>query len=204
MSPQLRRSLQVVAPLLVIMLVGSLLLSRAYEAASERIADNKRQLILNEIRAVFPLQYDNELLDDVIELTDENLLKTRYPVSIYRARLQGENVGVILRPLVTGGYNDLIRLAIGISVNGEITGVHVVEHHETPGLGAAIDQAETDWLMAFTGRSLQNSIEEAWNIRAEGGEFDAFSGASITPRAVVGAVQRGLKFYDIYADRLYQ
>ncbi len=204
MSPQLRRSLQVIVPLLLIMLVGSLLLSWAYEGASERIADNKRLLILNEIRAVFPLQYDNELLDDVIQIADKNLLKTPYPVTIYRARLQGENRGVILMPLVTEGYNDLIRLAVGITENGEITGVRVVEHHETPGLGAAIDQAETDWVSAFTGRSLQNTVEEAWNIKAEGGEFDAFSGASITPRAVVGAVQRGLKFYDIYADRLYQ
>ncbi len=204
MSSQLRRTLQIIAPLLVIMLVGSLLLGSGYNAASARIAENKRQLILDGIRDVFPREYDNELLDDVITIKDPGLLETPYPVTVYRARLNGENNGVVLMPLVTEGYNNLIRLAVGIAPDGEITGVHVVQHKETHGLGSHIDQSESDWVKAFTGRSLTNTPDKGWNIKAEGGDFDAFTGASITPRAVVGTVQRSLKFVDIYGERLYQ
>ncbi len=204
MSLLLRRTLQVVLPLMVIMAVGGLILAVVNEAAQSQIEYNRRALVLKDIRAVFPLDYDNDILQDSLQLEDESLLKFSGAVTVYRARLGNRLQGLIFLPIKTQGYNDVIELAIGITPDGTVTGVRVIKHAETPGLGSRIMPTESQWLEAFHGRSLKNTVAEAWTIRSEGGDFDAFSGASITPRAVVVAVQRVLKLHHIYTDRLSQ
>lgn len=110
---------------------------------------------------------------------------------------------LILPVIAPDGYSGRIELILGIRADGTLTGVRATEHQETPGLGDAIEAAKSDWIRAFKGRSLGNPPSDQWTLDREGA-FDALSGASITSRAVVDAVRRGLAFTDAHHDRLFK
>ncbi len=94
------------------------------------------------------------------------------------------------------GYSGDIRLLVGILANGELAGVRVLNHRETPGLGDAIETRRSDWIRQFAGLSLDAPPANAWTVRKDGGEFDQFAGATITPRAVIKAVRQALVFFE--------
>ena len=105
------------------------------------------------------------------------------------------NITVILTPVAPDGYSGEIRLLVGIRYDGSLSGVRVLEHHETPGLGDAIEEGRSDWITRFTGLSLSNPAAPGWTVKRDGGHFDQFTGATITPRAVVKAVHRCLIYF---------
>lgn len=119
------------------------------------------------------------------------------PTVVYRARKGGEVSAVAYR-VIGQGYGGEIELVIGLDRMGEILGVRVIRHAETPGLGDRIDARKSDWIAAFTGRSRANTPESQWAVKKDGGSFDQFSGATITPRAVVKAVKAGLDLFDAH------
>ena len=121
---------------------------------------------------------------------------------MYRARLRGEAVAVVLAPVAPGGYSGSIHLLVGIAPDGTLLGVRVTEHRETPGLGDAIEARKSDWIRRFTGRSLGDPPFERWRVRKDGGDFDQFTGATVTPRAVVGAVANVLVYFDRHRAEL--
>jgi electron transport complex protein RnfG len=124
--------------------------------------------------------------------------------TVYRARLNNEPSGVVMQATAPDGYGGAIRLLVGVDRNGVLTGVRMIPpHNETPGLGDAIDVRKSDWITRFTGRSLGNPVEARWAVKKDGGEFDAFTGATITPRAVVGAVFRSLQYVAREQDALF-
>jgi electron transport complex protein RnfG len=123
-------------------------------------------------------------------------------VEVYLAKRGGEPVAVILPVLAKEGYTGPIRLIVGIAPDGRILGVRVVEHKETPGLGDKIDIKKSDWILGFNGRSLGNPDQAGWQVKKDGGEFDALTGATITPRAVVKAVHAALMFFDTHQQQL--
>ncbi|HET8791735.1 MAG TPA: RnfABCDGE type electron transport complex subunit G, partial [Modicisalibacter sp.] len=92
-------------------------------------------------------------------------------------------------------YSGDISLLVGIDANGELTGVRVLSHRETPGLGDKIEVRKSDWITQFAGLSLGNPPIEQWAVKKDGGVFDAFTGATITPRAVIGAIKRSLEYF---------
>ena len=92
------------------------------------------------------------------------------------------------------GYSGPINLLVAVNVDGTLSGVRVVSHKETPGLGDKIETNKDDWILGFVGKSLSNPSEALWKVRKDGGEFDQFTGATITPRAVVNAVREVLKY----------
>jgi electron transport complex protein RnfG len=103
------------------------------------------------------------------------------------------------------GYGGAIELLVGVNANGEITGVRVVPpHNETPGLGDKIETKKSDWIYSFDGKSLTNPKPEGWAVKKDGGDFDSFTGATITPRAVVDAVYNALAWYQANRSTLYQ
>jgi electron transport complex protein RnfG len=111
----------------------------------------------------------------------------------------------VILPLETAqGYSGTIRLLVGIDATGAVTGVRVLAHAETPGLGDKVDVRVSDWILGFNGRSLQNPDTSGWRVRKDGGDFDQFVGATITPRAVVGAVHDALQFFAANRDALLQ
>lgn len=114
---------------------------------------------------------------------------------IYRIKRGGEILAVILPALSPSGYGGPIRLIAGIDRNGIVTGVKVLEHHETPGLGDRIATNKSDWMRRFTGKSLTDPAPNRWQVRRDGGAFDQISGATISSRAVVRQVRRALDYF---------
>ena len=101
------------------------------------------------------------------------------------------------------GYAGAIRLLIGIDVDGAVTGVHVLGHRETPGLGDRIETSKSDWVRQFDGRSLGDPVMNGWKIKRDGGQFDQLTGASVTPRAVVKAILQTLQYFEANGTALF-
>lgn len=141
--------------------------------------------------------HDNDLSADVMTVDDP----IEGPVAIHVAR-KGDAVTASGFELVGNGYSGPIRILIGLDPEGNILGVRVLEHAETPGLGDRVETAKSHWVMNFDGHSLMDLGPREWKVKRDGGVFDQFSGATITPRAVVGTVHRGLEFYERQRDTI--
>ncbi|MDB0047709.1 RnfABCDGE type electron transport complex subunit G, partial [Porticoccaceae bacterium] len=108
-------------------------------------------------------------------------------------------------PAVTpDGYSGAISMIIGVNFNGSVAGVRVVDHRETPGLGDKVDLKKSDWILSFNGKSLVNPQASGWTVKKEGGDYDQFTGATITPRAVVKQVLKTLQYFEDDRERLLQ
>jgi Na+-translocating ferredoxin:NAD+ oxidoreductase subunit G len=183
---------------------GALLVAITWESTAERIAANERAFLLRTLADVLPAgAYDNAVHEDAISVTDAALLGTRAPVTVYRARLRGQPVAVVMNPVAPGGYSGPIRLLVGILADGTVSGVRVVAHRETPGLGDKIEVERDDWILDFEGRALGRPPLERWAVRRDEGEFDQFTGATITARAVVSAVRDALIYFEAHRDALF-
>lgn len=165
----------------------------AYFYATPIIEKNKREHELHQLKAVLPQHlYQNDLLNDSIMAS---VLDSSRKEKIYVAR-DGSGISGFVFPISTqDGYSGQIDLIIGIDVNGTIQGVRVINHRETPGLGDKIDIKKSNWIEGFNGKSIGNPEEKEWAVHQDGGVFDSFTGATITPRAVVKVVRRGLESY---------
>ena len=170
----------------------------------DRIAEEKANALIRSLLEVMPAdRLDNKLVEDQIQLESDALLGTNKALPAYIARKNGEPTGVILQVSAPEGYGGTINLLVGVSSTGEITGVRVIPpHFETPGLGDAIELQKSKWILSFNGKSLQNTAEKNWHVKKDGGEFDAFTGATITPRAVVDAVHKALLYVSQHKDTL--
>lgn len=162
---------------------------------AERIADQIRRAEAAALFEIIPeQQHDNDLLADTVELAPDPRLGNQKPVDAWVARKAGEPAGVIIPVTATDGYSGDIRLLVGIDPSGEVLGVRVTAHRETPGLGDKIELRKSDWILSFSGRSLSNPEPDEWAVIRDGGVFDQFTGATITPRAVVHAVRETLDY----------
>lgn len=163
----------------------------------ERIANAERaaqQRALYEI--VPPSQHDNDLLNDTIPVPKAAWapLGATAESKIYRARNKGEISALIIPAVAHDGYSGDIQMIVGVNRDGSIAGVRVLLHKETPGLGDKIELKKHQWILSFNGKSLLVPAIEEWKVKKDGGTFDQFAGATITPRAVVGQVKRVLEF----------
>lgn len=177
-------------------LATAIALGVTYALTRENIEAAQREVEARALAEVIQsVPHDNEILEDSIAVPAEGLaiLNIRDGL-IHVARQNGEPVAFIFPTIAPDGYSGAIHLLVGIQTNGEISGVRVTEHGETPGLGDKIDLKKSDWILGFNHQSLQLP-NSAWAVRKNGGEFDAFTGATITPRAVVGQVKRTLDYY---------
>ena len=189
--------------LLMFAIIGTALVSYTFDSTRERIAANERATLLRKLhRLVPPERHDNVLLDDVIEVRNQRLLGTDEPVMVYRARKNGKAVALVIAPVAPDGYSGSIKLLVGINIDGTLSGVRAVAHRETPGLGDAIEEERSDWILGFTGRSLEQTPVDRWKVRKDGGDFDQLTGATITPRAVVQAVRNALLYYRQHQETL--
>lgn len=176
--------------------IGIGLVSLTHSFTHEQISENERLFVLKNLRELVPDNiHDNDLLEDTRKISDDNAFGIDSTVTLYRATKNEQLVSVIIAPTAPDGYSGSIKLLIAIQENGELMGVRAVSHHETPGLGDAIDTNKSDWVFAFNGRSLSNTEQQAWRVKRDGGDFDQFTGATITPRAVVKAVLKTLQYY---------
>lgn len=179
------------------------LVAVVHEATRDRIAAVARARELARFDQVLGgLPHDNDLLADTLALRDPELLGTTEPVTAYRARFHGQPVAIMLEFVAPEGYSGDIRLLIAVAPDGTVLGVRTVSHHETPGLGDFIDTRKSDWMQRFTGKSADSPAAARWRVRKDGGDFDQYTGATITSRAVVGAVARTLQLFTRHRDEL--
>jgi electron transport complex protein RnfG len=171
-------------------LAASAALAIANQHTREPIAAAEARDLEDSLRQVLTAQrFDNDLLRDTLDVT-HGARSTR----VHRASLRGEYAGAIFR--VSGrGYAGPIDLVMAVDRHGTLLGVRVTRHTETPGLGDKIEAAKDDWIRDFEGKSLDSPAPARWQVKKDGGDFDQFAGATITPRAVVKAVREGLEFY---------
>lgn len=193
------------ALLLVLFAVaGTGLVALTHSATAERIAHNERETLLQSLHALIsPDSHDNDIYSDRITVQDSALLGSKAPLPVYRARLGGKPVALVMTPVAPDGYSGDIRLLVAIRHDGTLAGVRVVAHKETPGLGDKIEVERSDWIHDFAGRSLDNPATAQWKVRKDGGVFDQFTGATITPRAVVKTVHNTLRYYQEHRDALF-
>lgn len=175
------------------------------QGTSERIAAEQQRMQMRALNEILPHdQHDNDLLEDGFMVADRALLHLPAPATAWRARQQGQVIAVILPAVTLDGYSGRIDLLVGIRANGELAGVRVVNHRETPGLGDKFEVAKGNWIFSFDGKSLELPAPEGWAVRKDGGEFDQFVGATITPRAVVQAVRNALLYFQQHRAELLQ
>lgn len=145
------------------------------------IAKQQRELLLQ----VIPQSYfDNDLINNCQLSNHPEIQK------ICTALLEGKITAYALEATAPDGYSGDIRLLIGMTPQGEILGVRVLEHKETPGLGDKIEIRISDWILSFNGQKVDEQHLRHWAVKKDGGQFDQFAGATITPRAIVNQVKR--------------
>lgn len=184
--------------------VGAALVAFTYNQTKDRIAQNERHALLEKLEALVPAtSVDNDLVADQIQVHRADLLGGQ-TTTIYRGRKGGKPVAVILTPIAPDGYAGPIKLLVAVDAQGSLLGVRVVSHKETPGLGDKIEEAKSDWILSFGGKSLDNPSEANWKVKRDGGDFDYFTGATITPRSVVKMVKNTLLYVRDQGERLYR
>jgi len=192
--------------LFVIISIALLLGVRAITAPV--IAEAEKQTLLDTFNQVLPLNhYDNDPLQNTHQITDSaylELLGSAEPVTVYRAFQGDQPAGAILTTVAPNGYSGNIVILIGVFPDGRISGVRVLKHAETPGLGDKIEVAKSKWILEFNGRKLRDDNDPRWAVKKDRGDFDQFTGATITPRAVVTAVKSALIVVNDMGDKLYE
>ncbi|HQE38989.1 MAG: electron transport complex subunit RsxG [Zoogloea sp.] len=168
-----------------------IVLAMTERLAAEDIATRATEDRLSSLTQVLPAAiYDNNPLENTLVVKDAE----SKDVTVFQATKAGKVTGVAYEIRGTG-YAGEIRLMMGVDADGRILGVRVLAHKETPGLGDRIETKKGDWILRFTGLSLDAPPLEKWKVKKDGGQFDQFAGATITPRGVVAAVRRGLEFF---------
>ena len=189
----------------LVAVIGTGLLATVNQLTRERIREQERRAVLQQLGQLIPPdRYDNALHDDQFTFSDTAWFPGGQPITIFRARKQGVPVAAVMKLAATEGYSGPIQLLIGINMDGSLTGVRVTSHKETPGLGDGIETRKSDWILGFAGRSLQNPGGPGWAVKKDGGDFDQFTGATITPRAIVKAVRQALEYFSANRDELFE
>ena len=174
--------------------VFGVLITFAHITTHDDIALRLQEDMLASLHQVLPPTiYDNKPLDDTLTLKPDG--PNQAGLKIYRARKAGKIVGVAFE--ITGtGYGGAIEIIMGVDKDGKILGVRVISHHETPGLGDKIELSKSDWITKFKGLFFGNPKKDKWKVKKDGGYFDQFTGATITPRGVVKAIKHGLELFE--------
>ncbi|MGH1463395.1 MAG: electron transport complex subunit RsxG [Neptuniibacter sp.] len=162
-------------------------------STKEKIAANEREFQAKALYEIVPREtIDNDMLSDTFEIQLAEL-GHKTPVTAFRARKNDLVKTVILPVVAPDGYSGNIHIIVGINADESVAGVRVLAHKETPGLGDKVETKKSDWVFSFDGKSKTNDLH--WAVKKDGGQFDQFTGATITPRAVVNAVGRALDYF---------
>ena len=177
--------------------VCTLLVALVHAFTKDTIAEQQQLVLLRTLNAVLPMSaYDNELINDCILVTDNARLGNDLPHQLYRAYKNGQPAAAIIETTAPNGYTGSIGLMVAIGVDGKITGVQVLNHKETPGLGDKIDERKSDWIKGFIGLKVLDDNDSRWAVKKDDGMFDQFTGATITPRAVVESVKNTVLYFN--------
>lgn len=163
----------------------------------DKIKQQEQQELMRVLHQLIPDEmHDNELTAQCTLLLDKDALGTDSPMPAYIATSAGKPVAIAIEAIAPDGYNGNIKLIVGISTKGEVLGVRTLAHQETPGLGDKIDLRKSNWVYQFVGKVLGSADDKQWLVKKDGGDFDQFTGATITPRAYVKAVKNAVWYFN--------
>lgn len=204
-APQtIQQKLITLLPLLIITVVCFIALFIVNDLTKDKIEINKQRAALAVIKDVLPLEYDNDLFNDKIELAVPTWINNTGKLNVYRARTGEQPVAVSLMPITTKGYGGAISLTIGIRHDGTVTGIKILQHNETEGFGDKVHQDKSDWLQNFNNASIATIPEKQWATKKDDGGFDQLSGATITSRSIINIIYKTLTYYSENRDTFYE
>ncbi|HLY95956.1 MAG TPA: electron transport complex subunit RsxG [Sideroxyarcus sp.] len=199
-----RSTLQTAVNLVFFAVLGTAVLASTFFMTHDAIVKSEEGEKLKLITQILPSTlFDNDIIQDTLTIPADPLLGTEDVTTAYRARLKGEPAAVVLESIAPDGYSGRIWLILAVKVNGELAGVRVVAHKETPGLGDYIELPKSPWIKGFDGKSREVYKDADWKVKKDGGQFDYMAGATITPRAVVKAVNKALIYFGENRDKLF-
>lgn len=186
-------------------LVSTGLIAITYQLTKDQIAKEIELSLIRKLSEIVPEErYDNDVYNDCLLVLDETLLGSNQGQKLYRMRAGDLDVALMTTLVAPDGYSGKIMLALATDLDGELLGVNILSHNETPGLGDKIERSKSNWVKQFEGLSLANTSKEQWAVKKDGGQFDALTGATITPRAVVKSVYNGLQFVEQNKANLFE
>ncbi|MDH3336539.1 MAG: electron transport complex subunit RsxG [Gammaproteobacteria bacterium] len=181
------------------------LVAATYQLTKDRIAANEKALLEQSLQpALTGIFYDSGVSESRLVLQPPHGLPGNDPAIIYRVFAEGEPAAALFVVTARDGFAGPIRIVLGVEASGSVTGVRILQHRETPGLGDKIVSARSDWVYQFDGRSMGDPQLLGWALKGDGGEFDQLTGASITPRAVIKAIRDTLVYFDANRDAIFQ
>jgi electron transport complex protein RnfG len=180
------------------------LVATTWALTKTRIADNERAYLERSLAPVLSgLAFDGGVGDAPHTIPAPHDLPGTGDALVYRVYAAGSPVAALFVVTAPGGYSGPIRLLVGVDAKGVVTGIHVLEHRETPGLGDLVETGKSDWAGQFAGRHLGNPAPAAWKVRRDGGQFDQLTGATVTPRAIVAAVRETLQYFETHRVAIF-
>ncbi|RUO73436.1 electron transport complex subunit RsxG [Idiomarina ramblicola] len=169
----------------------------------DKIEKQQQQQVLRTLNQLIPpALHDNDLYQSC-RLLEDPALGTRKAQPLYRAWVDGTPTALAAEIVAPDGYSGAIHLLLAIKPNGEVLGVRTLRHKETPGLGDKIDVEKSNWIKSFAEKRIRGEDDTRWAVQRDGGMFDQFTGATITPRAVISAVKRATLKLQQQADVLF-
>jgi len=190
--------------LAVIAAICTTLVAATYQLTEDRIAANEKALLEQSLQpALAGLFYDSGVSESRLVLQPPHELPGNDPAVIYRVFAEDRPVAALFVVTARDGFSGPIRILVGVDISGNVTGVRILQHRETPGLGDRIESARSDWVFQFDGRSLGDPIVTGWAIKGDGGDFDQLTGASVTPRAVLKAIRDTLLYFGAHRDDIF-
>jgi len=183
--------------------LGVGLVAATHVTTAERIEANAREALLSQLSVLVPpTSIDNDIVNDTQMVKDTEHLGTP-ETKVYLGRKAGAPVAAIFTSVVPDGYSGPINLLVAVHTDGTLAGVRVISHKETPGLGDKIELEKSDWVLSFDGKSLENPGLDHWKVKRDGGDWDQFTGATITPRSIVKAVKNTLIYFKEHGPELF-
>lgn len=184
--------------------VSTGLIAMTYWLTKDKIALEVEQSLIRQISILVPKShYNNNVYKDCLIINNANYLGSTDKQKAYRMRADNINYAVLITAVAPDGYSGKINIAIAISNQQQILGVSILNHQETPGLGDKIERNKSNWLNQFNQLSLNKMTTSHWKLKKDGGQFDALTGATITPRAVVKAISKSLDYFSKNKEILF-
>src|SRR3989304_6106413 len=162
-------------------LVAAAALAKVDDITKGPIAEQERLKTVTALKAVLPA-FNNDIDKDAKDVGVGQDKKGRdVKIKFYTGKMDESQVGTAFQVIAPDGYSGDISILMGVGPDGKVSGIEIISQKE-------------EWKNQFNGRSIDDGPRLA--VKKDGGEIDQFSGATISPRAVVNAVKRGLEIYE--------
>ncbi len=169
----------------------------------DTIVAQEQQQLINTLNSLIPIEnHNNDISQSCFFIQDELLGNGQQKA--YLAMQDQQPVAAAITATAPDGYNGNIELLVAVNIDGSVSGVRTLKHQETPGLGDKIELRKSRWILSFAGKKIRGETDNRWAVAKDGGMFDQFTGATITPRAVVKAVKQTVDYFNLHKSELFQ